>query len=473
MKKHLHRLLPIIISLISVTICCETKKTKSTDINQKIAVLDSLGQSILKEGQVVGFSVAIMQGADTVYNQGFGFMDVEKTMPITKDTRFLMASVSKLIGSTLLMKLVEEEKLSLNKTLFELMPDFPNPEQAKKITLEHMISHTSGLPEYAKVIDTIFVKTGKAPTREDYLNFFKGRDLLFEPGSNYSYCNSGYVLLGIILEQITGNTLQQEFDRVINEPTSMDLKLIAEATSLPEMSPYWELVDSNYLHYPHWTWIQGDGGLTATSIMLAQFPRQWASGVIISPSSFEEMIMPRILTDGIQTGYGLGVRNGEFFGERIIGHTGGHKSTYAIMVYFPARDVSFVVFVNTDHTPTNARKVFGLFAAEYLGVQPNEPSISIKPLNDPSKYVGFYGAHNDKTEQIIEIKLNEEGILVYCYKEECFPMAYIGDHKFWIEEWPFDHVIFEINEKGEAIAIKEYFTGFYSLLRKKLKQNRF
>ncbi len=466
----MHRLIPDNLSfilLLFLLISCQQNQGAES-IPPIEAGLDSLGSAILDEGDVVGFSVAIMQGEDTVYNQGFGHKDLDKRNPVTNDTRFLMASVSKLIGATLTMKLIEEGQLALDQTLLELLPEFPNKEQAEKITLEHMISHTSGLPDYATEIDSMYVQTGLDPTEEDYFNFFEGKDLLFEPGTNYSYCNSGFLLMGIIIERVTGNSFQDEIDRVINQLTSMNLKLIAEATYDPQMSPYWERKSSGFISYPHWTWIEGDGGLTATSIMLCQFPRQWASGKVINKASFDEMTEPRVLLDGVQTGYGLGVRNGEFYGEKIIGHTGGHKSTYAIMVYFPKRDLSFVVFVNTDNTPMSVRKVFGRFASTYLGYGPPNQALNKKPLGDPERYVGAYGAYDEKIAETITITLNETKELSYCIGDKCYPMTYLGDHRFWIAEWPYDYVTFHVDEKGQSLAIKEYYTGFYSILRKRV-----
>ncbi|TMU56610.1 serine hydrolase domain-containing protein [Flagellimonas algicola] len=457
----------LIVCIVGLTQCKPSPEKPSQDLNLMVSKLDSLGKSILEGGGVVGFSVAIMKGNDTLFNRGFGFTDTTRTQPVTNSTRFKIASISKLLGSTLVMKLVEEGKLSLDQNLIELLPDFPNPEQGKKITLEHLISHTSGLPEYATEIDSTYVRTGAIPNKQDFYTFFKANDLIFEPGSNYSYCNSGFLLMGMIVERISQRSLQQEFDRVINKSDSMDLRLIEEAATLPDMSPYWEKKGTRFIPYPHWPWIKGDGGLTATSIMLAQFPRQWSSGKFIDSASFQEMATPRILTDGIETGYGLGVRNGELFGERIIGHTGGHKSTYAIMVYFPERDMTFVVFTNTDNTPTSARKIFGEFAAVYLGDSISTDTIQTQTLNNPSNYSGSYLGYDSKIERTIQVKIDENGNLAYCMGDTCYPMTYLGNNKFWIEQWPYDLITFEVDDVGRAVALREYYTGFYVLVRKR------
>ena len=106
--------------------------------------IDSIGNHFIEGGKVLGFSIAVVQRGETIYNKGFGHVDTARTKPVTPDTRFLLASISKLVGTTLVMKLVEEGKLSLDDTLLELLPDFPNREMANGIKLHHLLSHTSG-----------------------------------------------------------------------------------------------------------------------------------------------------------------------------------------------------------------------------------------------------------------------------------------------------------------------------------------
>ncbi|WP_424963573.1 serine hydrolase domain-containing protein [Ekhidna sp.] len=454
-----------LILLLAMITCCSSPEQSQE--NSLLTRLDSIGESFIKKNQVLGISVAIMQKSDTLYTKGFGYTDLEQTKPVTNQSRFLMASVSKLIGAVIVMKLVDEDKLSLNDTLINLLPDFPNKEQGQTITLRHLLSHTSGLPDYASEIDSAYVKTGQDPYKNDIYTFLKDRSQIFEAGSDYSYCNTGFYLMGLIVEKITGNTFQQEVDRIINQPTGINLELIATAKSDPEMSPYWELKDQEFISYPHWTWIKGDGGLTATSIMLAQFPNKWANGRIISPESYQAMTTPIILNNGIQTGYGIGVRNGEFIGERIIGHTGGHKSTYSIMVYFPDRDLTFVVFINTDNSVISVREIFAEYARVVLDKEiPNYATEEIPPI-DLTMYEGTYRNFDHKMNNITTIKLVGNN-LHYCMGDDCVKMYYQDNHQFWIPEWPYDFVDFHVNQDDEVLAIKEYYTGFYSVLRQRI-----
>ena len=117
------------------------------------------------------------------------------------------------------MKLVEEKKLSLENTIEELLPDFPNTDQAKQINLKQLLDHTSGLKDYASVIDSIYMITRVDPTVQDYYNFFQYHPLDFEPSTHFNYSNSGYVLMAEIIEQVTGNSFEEELNRIINLPS--------------------------------------------------------------------------------------------------------------------------------------------------------------------------------------------------------------------------------------------------------------
>ena len=227
--------------------------------------------------------------------------------------------------------------------------------------------HTlQGLPEYSRFIDSVYVKRRVPPEKEDFYKVFKENPLIFEPGTNYKYNNSGFLLMGMIVEKITGNTFESEIDRIINKPTGLNFSLISESTSDPKMTKYYELQGDEMIPEPHWTWIKGDGGMTATARDLALFPFKWAQGAIISDGSYRQMIAPTLLKDGLLTGYGLGVRNGIFECEQFIGHTGGHKTPKSVMSYFPEKQLCIVVMVNTDNTTSHARKIFANVALAVL-----------------------------------------------------------------------------------------------------------
>ena len=462
--------LSLSILIITVASCSTVERDHKLINNKQKSTLDSLGQSILDEGKVLGFSISIDSAGSTIYNGNFGYIDSARTQPVQIETRFDIASVSKLIGASVIMKLIEQNKLNLEQNLYDLLPDFPNPEQARQIQLRHLISHTSGLQDYALEIDSIFTKTGIPPKKTEFLDFFNNMELLFEPGSNYQYCNSGFMLMAFIAENATGKKWQGLVDEFINEPTDLDFQLLKYASDQPQTSPIFEPIEGVFKKVPTWIYVIGDGGLTATTKDLSKFPTYWTSGTFINEASFKEMTEPKAISEISGSGYGFGVRNGEFLGEPILGHTGGWKSTYAIMCFFPELDITFAGLMNTDGTTENMSRIFALYMSEVLRKNiPDYKSVEI-PLEDPSKFVGEYHGYDQEFDNVgntfkIDLK---EGKLYYCLGEYCEPLYYMGENKFWIENYPYDYIEFCLTQEGNISALKEFYYGFFQVLRLKI-----
>ena len=460
-----------LVILIMIGGSCSTAEDKQKSINteQKLT-LDSLGQTIMDEGKILGLSISIDSAGNNIYNGGFGYIDSERTKPVKLDSRFDIASVSKLIGASIIMKLIELEKLNLEQTINEVLPEFPNSEQARQIKLRHLISHTSGLQDYALEVDSLFMETGIPPGKKEFLDFFHNKKLLFEPGSNYQYCNSGFMMMAFIAENATGRKWQELIDEFINEPTALDFQLIKQAYELPQTSPIFNLKEGEFIKVPTWTYVIGDGGLTATAYDLSKFPKHWKSGSVINSISFKEMATPKTINEIMDTGYGFGVRNGEFLGEPILGHTGGWKSTYAIMCFFPKLDITFAGLMNTDGTTENMSRIFALYMSKVLGKKiPDYKSYEV-PLTEPTRFTGKYhgyGQEFDNTGSIITIDLKEDRLL-YCVGGYCEPMYYLGENKFWIEDYPYDYIEFSLTKQGNISALREYYYGFFQVLRIKI-----
>lgn len=427
--------------------------------------LDSIGQEIINNGQVMGLSMAVAKKGEIIYENGFGYIDSVRKKKATPESIFLMASISKLIGATMTMKLVEEGKLSLESKLAKLLPEYPNMDQANKITLKQLLDHTAGLKDYASVIDSVYMLTHIDPTREDYYNFFENNELDFEPSTHFNYSNSGYILLAEIIEQVTGNSYEDELDRIINKPTGLHIKHLKENANNPRLTSFFELQDSALIFQPHWTWIKGDGGLTTTASELAKFPFYWSDGTIISKESFEKMCKPSKVGDNLSTGYGIGVRTGIFQGEKVVGHTGGDRSSHAVMQFYPEKETSIVVFVNTDNISTDAIYIIGHVALAVL--QKEEPVIKDMEIQneDLSKFLGDYVAINSFYGGSGKISIVQYDGDPNLYRKRTNSdskgqkLYYLGNNEFSYEPYPMDRVIFQVDDDGNVLAYTNFWNG--------------
>lgn len=448
-------------------VSCESRTNKNDSAldSSVISQIDSIGEAFLDRGGVKGIAVTVAKEGKVVYSRGFGYIDSMNTKPVKAENVFLMASITKLVCAAMVLKLVEEQKLNLDQTLSELLPDFPNREQAERINLRHLLAHTSGLRDYAEVIDSVFVVTGINPTKADFYDFFETNKLDFDPGQDYNYSNSGFLLTAMIIERVTGNSFGAELDRIINQPTGLDLKLIKDRVTDGRITSVFEFKDSSLVYQPHWTWIKGDGGLTATSNHLALFPFYWSNGTIISEESFEEMCTPTKLNDGITTGYGLGVRTGYFEGEYCVGHTGGNKTSIAVMKFYPDLQTSVVIMVNTDNSPADAQIIEGFLSLAVLKKpQPELDKTEIKDF-DTSPYIGNYTSSSNMYYGTGDLSIVTHENDHHLYRKQAGPepndqkLYYLGSHTFAYESFPMDRIVFEADSSGRIAAFNTYWNG--------------
>jgi CubicO group peptidase (beta-lactamase class C family) len=181
--------------------------------------IDGLVQKFVELGQFNG-SVLVAQGESVIFKKGFGMANFEWNIPNTPDTRFRLGSITKQFTSMLIMQLVEEGKLSLDDKLADRLPYY-RKETGGRVTIHHLLNHTSGIPSYTGIPNFFRDRSRQAlPLRELVTTFCSG-DLEFEPGSKFAYNNSGYVILGAVIEQVSGKTYEKLLQERILGPLGM------------------------------------------------------------------------------------------------------------------------------------------------------------------------------------------------------------------------------------------------------------
>ena len=184
----------------------------------KIEKIDKLLNACAEYRQFNG-SVLIAQNGKVIYKNGLGMANMEWNIPNEVDTKHRLASISKQFTSMLILQLAAENKLQLNIPITSYLGDYPKS-SGDKITIHHLLSHTSGIPNYTS-FPTYWEMMRKPHSPADITKLFADLDLEFTPGEKFNYSNSGYVLLGIIIENITGTTYEQALQDQIFTPLGM------------------------------------------------------------------------------------------------------------------------------------------------------------------------------------------------------------------------------------------------------------
>jgi len=297
-----------------------------------------------------GAAVIVTRKGKVVYAAGRGIADIETKQEITPDTVFRLGSITKQFTAAAILKLVEQGKLSLDDPLTKFIPDYPPPGGAA--TVRQLLNHTSGIMPYTAIPTAMAeASTGRAYSTGELIATFKGSPPQFKPGEKYNYNNSGYVLLGAILEQLTGKRWDQAVHDIVLQP----LKLSAirggvdEATT-PRMAKGYtsqngKVVPAMKIHMsvPH-----AAGALIGTVGELARWINALHHGRVLKPASYAAMIAPTRTADGQTEPYGFGIGTSDVRGKKVIGHSGGIFGFSTDSLYLPEQDLVVAAFVNTE-----------------------------------------------------------------------------------------------------------------------------
>ena len=316
-------------------------------------------------------TVLVAQGDQILCEKGYGEASIEHHVRNTRATVFQIASVSKPFTSAAIMLLVEQGKIDLRAPLTAILPGYPGGE---KLTVHHLLTHTSGIPnvndfdEYAEI-------QRRPHTPEQLVALFKDKPLEFEPGARYSYSNSNYNLLALIIEKVSG----RDFGSFLQEAIFGKLGLAktghhGSATQvIPNAATGYAPAGATGLEratYLDWSVKTGNGSLYSDAADIARFMRSVHTGKLLAPKSLEATFTPH--TPNVGYGWFLTRANG-----REIHHANGRSPGFAAQAdYYVREGVSVVVLANTYISVTTdiARAVGAL----YFGERP-EPMPDLKP----------------------------------------------------------------------------------------------
>jgi CubicO group peptidase (beta-lactamase class C family) len=339
-KKNQPALSPLIILL------CITSLTFSCAKNK---VVDRMENYLNASHRVWNFhgSVVVARKGEVLLKKGVGMANAEKETRITPSTKFMIGSITKTFTAAAVMQLEERGLLSLNDPVTKHIPDYPD-EAGEKITIHHLLSHTSGIPDIAA--NALHLgDTTKSRAPRDLIRLFQDEPLEFEPGENSRYSSSGYVLLGLIIEKVSGQTYYDYVRDHIFSSLNMNASGYCEdyhnhpgfAAGYIEASDG-SLVSAPYIH-PSLGYAAG--GLYSTVEDMLKWDQALYSTKILSRSSLEKMLDP------VKQTYGYGWMVMETWGRKDICHGGGTPGFNAWIERWVDDEVFTAVFSNNAWAP--------------------------------------------------------------------------------------------------------------------------
>ena len=305
--------------------------------------------------ELPAFSVAIVEGKDVFWANGYGYQDAEKQVPATAETVYRVGSISKLLTDISVMKLVENDELDLDAPVQQYLPDFkPNNPFGTPITLRMLMTHRSGLVRESPVGNYF---DPSAPTLTETVASLNGTPIVYEPGTRTKYSNAAVAVVGAILESKTNERHAEMVRREIFEPLDMGSSSFELTSDIHQQlaTAYMWTYDNRRFEAPKFLLGTGPAGnLYSTVLDLSKFTSMIFSegsshtGQVIKPETLTLMTSPQLGNDGTTQDFGIGFRVGELDENRMIGHGGAIYGFSTQLEALPDRKLSVVAAAALD-----------------------------------------------------------------------------------------------------------------------------
>jgi CubicO group peptidase (beta-lactamase class C family) len=402
------------------------------------AKLDQFFDRLAEKNKAMG-SLVIVKDGKVLYTRAIGYSQINGTekKPLTAANRFRIASITKMFTATMILQLVEEGKLKLTDTLDKFFPQVPN---AQKITILQILSHRSGIPNVRR--DQATWKPGEPVTKDEMLALIVKGAPEFEPDTKNSYSNSGYFLLGLILEKLTGKPYEQALEERIN--SKIGLKDTYQATGRIDVNKGEALT---YINTGS-DWKQGFETHPSLGFQLISTPGDMAKFIqslfdlkLISQGSLNQMKTMR-------NDEGLGMAPFTFAGKTFYGDTGGGDNYGSWLAYQPEEKLVVAYTTNAKVYPVEniVRGVVDIYYNKPFTI-PALESLAISP-EVLDKYVGVYSS----PAAPVKFTITRQGATLFVQpgSESAAPLEATAENKFQIE----GAVVFEFDAAKNQMIIK-------------------
>ena len=294
-------------------------------------------------------SVLVAENGKIIYKGAFGPANMEWNIPNTPDTRFRLGSITKQFTATVILQLVEQGKIKLDAKLSDYLPEY-RKDTGDKVTIHHLLTHTSGIPSYTSQ-PGFFENVSRNPYKVDeFVKKYASGDLEFAPGSKYTYNNSGYFLLGAIIERVTGKPYEQVLKANIFDPVGMtNTGYDHHDTIIPKRASGYRKTPDSYTNAPYLDMSipYAAGSLYSTVEDLYLWDQALYTDKLLSAQSKALMYKP-FLED---YGYGWVITKASFKQNdqpvQVISHNGGINGFASTIVRFPKEKHLIVMLDNT------------------------------------------------------------------------------------------------------------------------------
>lgn len=434
-----------------------------------------------KQANIPGMVLIASHKGKWMFEKYYGYRDVEKQLPVTCDTVFGVASITKSFACLAIMQLVDAKKLCVNDPVQKWIPQFELPGNANssEVTIHHLMTHTAGLPGLSAVHEVRAESIKRDPDGEYLFEEIPKSNLhvrtvtqmmetiaesktsvIGEPGEMFNYSNESYAILQEIIERASGESFLDYMDHHVFDPLEMTratflTEELAKMDDVTELYAYSKDEDRHVFHSPAW-WDVGEiytnGSLKASAADLMNYLEVYRQkGIvdgeeILSKESVKMMTHPHVTTpNDIQYGYGLTI--GQEAGVQVFGHGGGIKGVSSFMLVAPKEELTICVLINIAEAAAEDMALTAMKHLLQLQEEQEEDQTYELSMKEAKRYIGKY--ESAEGQKVHVLRSNDDTLTIRIDHNE-IRLKPIGQHTFLTPDGK--KVVF-IEKDHEIIAI--------------------
>lgn len=381
-----HLLISVLMT-VAIMIAATVSATSQSPAASR-AAMDKIMSAVYKP-ELPGSAVIVLKDGKIIFRKGYGLANMELRTPVRPEMVFRLASVTKQFTAAAIMLLAEHGNLSLDDDVKKFFPNYSTG--SKKITIENLLTHTSGIKDYMNDIWPARMREDLSP--EDLIQIIRRNPLEFAPGSRSSYSNANYVLLGAIIEKCSGRKYRDFVEENIFVKLGMKHSAYERTQNIiPNRATGYVFDGKQYLNaaYLSMSQLYSAGGLISTVDDLALWDEALYSNTLLTQASRDRIFSRYKLTSGDDSDYGYGWVVSQFLGRTIENHEGGMPGFRASVLRMPQDHVYVAILSNNESTDVQPEYLARRLAAVAIGKPILDPMIIKLDAKTLDQYVGEY-----------------------------------------------------------------------------------
>jgi CubicO group peptidase (beta-lactamase class C family) len=358
-------------SCLALLFACLFLRYTASDPVRADAVDDYVQAQMLQQ-HVPGVALGVLRDGKFIKEKAYGLADVERSVPVTTDTVFEIGSITKQFTATALMMLVDQGKIGLDDKLGRYRDDLP--EAWRDVTIRQLLTHTSGIPDYEAIMG--YGSYREVMTPEQVIGLAADRPMDFAPGTEWNYSNTGYFLLTLVLEKVSGVSYIQFVQTHIFAPLGMTHTRSSEPNDIIPLRAAGYAYEGGHLQNRDPIQPSATGGaamIVSTLGDMAKWDAEQTAQTLLHKSDYAVMWTNTPLADGRLSGYGFGWFVSPRYGRQSLEHSGGTAGFTTEMLHLPDDHLSIIVLTNCYQSTSHPEKIMDYTASFYLSTTAGGP----------------------------------------------------------------------------------------------------